>query len=281
MLTKKQLDDIRSLQQICEETENIELKLNWDTLRSRPEDENHDYFHYDKSGKLLGYLALYSFGGPVELCGMVHPDHRRKGIFCSLFNEAVKQLTQASKLLINAPASSESAKGFIKSVPCSYSFSEYQMKRHKSAEIGTINQEVTLEKAVSSDLDFINHLDTVCFDVPKEEAAAFNNNIFNCENEKTFIIEYKGVKSGKIRIQIEEDAAWIYGFAVNPLFQGKGIGRSALTNAVNHQHSKGISWVHLEVAAENDHALSLYKSCGFESYGTQDYYEFDLNTLKI
>lgn len=281
MLTKKQLDDIRSLQQICEETENIELKFNWDTLKSRPADEKNDYFHYDKSGKLLGYLALYSFGGPAELCGMVHPDHRRKGIFCSLFNEAAKQLTQASKLLINAPATSESAKGFIKSFPCSYSFSEYQMKRHKSAEIGTINQEVTMEKAVRSDLDFINHLDTVCFDVPKEEAAAFNKNIFDCENEKTFIIKYKGVKSGKIRIQIEEGAAWFYGFAVDPLFQGKGIGRSALTNAVNHQHSKGISWVHLEVAAENDHALSLYKSCGFEPYGTQDYYEFDLNTLKI
>lgn len=61
MLTKKQLDDIRSLQQICEETENIELKLNWDTLRSRPADEKHDYFHYNKNGKLLGYLALYSF----------------------------------------------------------------------------------------------------------------------------------------------------------------------------------------------------------------------------
>ncbi|KAF0826184.1 acetyltransferase, GNAT family [Cytobacillus firmus] len=39
--------------------------------------------------------------------------------------------------------------------------------------------------------------------------------------------------------------------------------------------------MHLEVAAENAHALTLYKSCGFESYGTQEYYEFDLNTLKI
>ncbi|MEH7573507.1 GNAT family N-acetyltransferase [Cytobacillus firmus] len=95
------------------------------------------------------------------------------------------------------------------------------------------------------------------------------------------MIEYKSVKSGKIRIQKEEDAAWIYGFAVDPLFQGKGIGRSALTNVVNLQHSKGVNWVHLEVAAENAHALTLYKSCGFESYGTQEYYEFDLNTLKI
>jgi ribosomal protein S18 acetylase RimI-like enzyme len=280
VLTKKQLDDIHSLQQICEEAENIKLKLNWDTLKSRPADEKSDYFHYDKSGNLLGFLALYSFG-PVELCGMVHPDHRRKGIFCSLFNEAAKQLTEASKLLINAPAASESAKGFIKSFPCTYSFSEYQMKRYKSSKIGAINPEVTMRKAVSSDMNFINHLDTVCFNIPKEEAEAFNNKHLDCENEKTFIIEYKRVKSGKIRVQTEEDAAWIYGFAVDPAFQRKGIGRSALTNVVNLQHSRGFNWVHLEVAAENDHALSLYKSCGFEPYGTQDYYEFDLNTLKV
>lgn len=152
MLTEKQLDDIHSLQQICEETENINLKLNWDTLKSRPAGEENDYFQYDNSGNLLGYLALYNFGGPVELCGMVHPNHRRKGIFSSLFNQAVKQLAQARKLLINAPASSQSAKGYLKSFPCIYSFSEYQMKRHKSAKIGTANSQVTLRQAVSSDL---------------------------------------------------------------------------------------------------------------------------------
>ncbi|WP_256816123.1 GNAT family N-acetyltransferase [Cytobacillus sp. Bac17] len=280
MLTKKQLNDIHSLQQICEETGNIKLKLNWDTLKSRADDEN-DYFHYDNSGNLLGYLALYNFGGPVELCGMVHPNHRRKGIFSSLFNEAVKQLAQARKLLINAPASSQSAEGYIKSLPCTYSFSEYQMKRHKTKKIGTANSEVTMRQAVSSDLAFINHLDTACFDIPKDEAEVFNKKIFACKNERTFIIEYKSQKAGKIRIQTEKDAAWIYGFAVDPSFQGKGIGRGALTNVVNLQHSKGVSWVHLEVAAENDHALSLYKSCGFEPYGTQDYYEYDLNTLKV
>lgn len=49
MLTKKQLNDIHSLQQICEETGNIKLKLNWDTLKSRADEEN-DYFHYDNKG---------------------------------------------------------------------------------------------------------------------------------------------------------------------------------------------------------------------------------------
>ncbi|WP_436372402.1 GNAT family N-acetyltransferase [Cytobacillus sp. BC1816] len=281
MLTKKQLKDIHSLQQLCEQTGNIKLKLNWDTLKSRSAGEENDYFHYDNNGNLLGYLALYNFGGPIELCGMVHPNHRRKGIFSSLFNEAVKQFAQARKLLINAPASSQSAKGYIKSLPCTYSFSEYQMKRHKSEKIGTANPDVTMRQAMSSDLVFLNHLDTVCFDIPKEEAEVFNTKIFACENERTFIIEYKSEKAGKIRIQTEKDAAWIYGFAVSPSFQGKGIGRGALTNVVNHQHSMGVCWVHLEVAAENDHALSLYKSCGFEPYGTQDYYEYDLNTLKV
>ncbi|KON87599.1 hypothetical protein AF332_12670 [Sporosarcina globispora] len=277
MLTTKQLNDIQSLQQICEKTGNIKLKLNWDTLRSRPEEEENDYFQYDNTGKLIGFLALYNFGGPVELCGMVHPDYRRNGVFTSLFKQAEIQFAQARKLLINAPAASQSAKGFLKSLRCTYSFSEYQMKRHKSAGMGIVNPGVTIRKAKRSDLVFINHLDTACFNIPEHEAEAFNNKIFDCENESTFIIEYKSEKAGKIRIQKEEDATWIYGFAVDPSLQGKGIGRGTLTKVVNHEHSKGINWVHLEVAAENDHALSLYKSCGFEPYGTQDYYEYDLN----
>jgi ribosomal protein S18 acetylase RimI-like enzyme len=279
VLGNKQLDDIRSLQQICEEKENIELKLNWDSLRNRPDGQQNDFFQYDDNGKLLGYLALYTFGGPIELCGMVHPEHRQKGIFSQLFKQARHSLEKASKLLINAPANSASAKSFLKSRPCTYSFSEYQMKHQASKIIAEVNPQVTLRNAIESDLNFISYLDSVCFDIPEQETIAFNKEAWLGGNEPTFIVEYGGKEAGKIRIQKEEDATWIYGFAIEPSLQGNGIGRSALSQVVMNEQNKGIERVHLEVAAENEHALRLYKSCGFESYGTQDYYEYDLNKL--
>lgn len=220
MLTKKQLNDIHSLQQICEETGNIKLKLNWDTLKSRADEEN-DYFHYDNSGNLLGYLALYNFGGPVELCGMVHPNHRRKGIFSSLFNEAVKQLAQARKLLINAPASSQSAEGYIKSLPCTYSFSEYQMKRHKTKKIGTANSEVTMRQAVSSDLAFINHLDTACFDIPKDEAEVFNKKSLPAKMRGLLSLNTKAKKPAKSEFKQKKMLRGFTALLSILLFRGK------------------------------------------------------------
>ncbi|WP_264806248.1 GNAT family N-acetyltransferase [Cytobacillus sp. NCCP-133] len=71
----------------------------------------------------------------------------------------------------------------------------------------------------------------------------------------------------------------MYGFAVEPSLQGKGIGRSALSYVVTSEEKNGIERVHLEVAADHEHALGLYKSCGFMTYNTQDYYNYDLNLL--
>ncbi|QWC21323.1 hypothetical protein KJK41_13400 [Bacillus haikouensis] len=45
MLNQKQLDDIKALQEICENHDGITLKLNWDMLEHRPGDID-DYFHY-------------------------------------------------------------------------------------------------------------------------------------------------------------------------------------------------------------------------------------------
>lgn len=277
MLTSKQLNDIHLLQQVCEEKENIKLKLNWDSLRTRPYGSEHDFFQYDEKGQLIGYLALYTFGGPMELCGMVHPEYRQKGVFSNLLKQAKKTIRKASKLLINAPANSLSAKSFLENLPCTYSFSEYQMARLANYENCSVNPKVTLRKAEVSDLDFITSLDSVCFNIPEQEAKSFNKEAWENGKELTYIIEFEGKKAGKIRLQKDKEATWVYGFAIDPPLQGKGIGRSALSFIVASEHYKGSKRVHLEVAAENEHALGLYKSCGFKPYSTQDYYEFDMN----
>lgn len=46
------------------------------------------------------------------MCAMVHPDHRRKGIFTKLFHEILDSLKtrKTQKLYINAPPESECAK---------------------------------------------------------------------------------------------------------------------------------------------------------------------------
>jgi ribosomal protein S18 acetylase RimI-like enzyme len=271
MPNKNQLQEIKALQKQCEALENIELKLNWDMLRNR-ENNDDDFFHYEK-GKLVGFLGLYGFGGSYELCGMVHPEARRKGIFTSLFKKATTSLKQRelSKLLVNAPASSPSAKGFLSSVSVEYDFSEYQMKwKEQPIEAGA--QEVVLRSAGLEDYPYMVRLDVVCFNVPEKDAEAFME-IGEKEDQIRYIIESNGERVGKIQVQRENGESYLFGFAVHPDFQGSGIGRAALaqTAKIEAGHTKEI---YLEVAVKNANALKLYESIGFVAYQTQDYYKY-------
>ncbi|MEH7254144.1 GNAT family N-acetyltransferase, partial [Neobacillus niacini] len=129
MLTNKELNDIKTLQEICENEGSLQLKLNFDMLESRSENRKEDFFHYVE-GKLVGFLGNYYFGNKVEICGMVHPEYRRRGIFTNLLELALEEAKQrgARTILLNAPTESQTAKEFLKNIPCSLAMVEYQMK---------------------------------------------------------------------------------------------------------------------------------------------------------
>jgi ribosomal-protein-alanine N-acetyltransferase len=61
--------------------------------------------------------------------------------------------------------------------------------------------------------------------------------------------------------------------AVAPRAQGRGLGRELLDRAIAEARHRGCSQVMLEVAHDNEPAIALYASVGFESLGRRrDYY---------
>ncbi|WP_421378880.1 GNAT family N-acetyltransferase [Bacillus salacetis] len=272
MLKEQQLKDIEELQRICENKDGFQLKLNGDMLRSRDHDQD-DFFHYE-DGKLAGFLGLYGFGSSYELCGMVHPDYRKQGVFTELFQQSIDSLKARTikKLLINAPGSSQSGKAFIETLPANYSFSEYQMKwEHK--ELEAADKDIQLIPVRKEDMGLIFELDYLCFNIERNDAENFMETVEKDKGSSSFIIEYEGKKVGKIHIQSETDRSYIFGFAVHPSHQGKGIGRAVLEKAVIEESQAGRN-IFLEVAAKNANALKLYERTGFVSYQVQDYYDY-------
>jgi RimJ/RimL family protein N-acetyltransferase len=66
--------------------------------------------------------------------------------------------------------------------------------------------------------------------------------------------------------------AMIWGMYVNPDHQGKGIGTKLLQAAIERAHTLAdLEVLFLFVAPENLPAVTLYKSCGFQSYGVEPY----------
>jgi ribosomal protein S18 acetylase RimI-like enzyme len=275
MLTKKELNDIKSLQEICEKHGGFQLKLNDDMLANRSDNRKEDFFHYE-DGQLVGFLGCYGFGSKVEICGMVHPDYRRKGIFTKLLEAGVEESKKqgAEKILLNAPTGSNSAKEFLKNIPCEFYVAEYQMK-WQPHELNEDSSIIVRQSVSPEDFEAEIELEVLAFGFKEEDAREFERALRDSRTEEMLIIEADGKLAGKMRVSPSDGESWIYGFAVFPELQGKGIGRKALSKVVMMEHKKGQS-IFLEVEAKNAHALRLYESCGFRSYHSQDYYQYNL-----
>ncbi|WP_375346366.1 GNAT family N-acetyltransferase [Priestia megaterium] len=276
MLEQHVLEDIKKLQSICEQEEHIELKLNFDMLRSRKQNEVNDFFHYEDN-QLVGFIGLYGFGNTVEICGMVAPSYRRKRIFSKLFSQALHICKKHgyTEILLNAPGDSVSGREFLKQIPCSFTFSEYQMKWTKK-ELEDDNPFVTLRPSQSdTDMKMEMQVDVECFGMSLTEAAAYYEQTKTKEQQNHFIVEYNSQAVGKLRLSYNKSEAWIYGFGILPSYQKLGIGKAALKQVVLKQLRLGYD-IFLEVEAKNKRALQLYETCGFNSYHVQDYYVYSL-----
>jgi ribosomal protein S18 acetylase RimI-like enzyme len=273
MLTTQQLQDIEQLQKECETHDHLQLKLNWDMLRNR-ESNQLDILHYEND-ELVAFLGLYAFGSTVEVCGMVKPCERRKGHFHRLFQQGMETAKQNGykKILLNAPAGSNSAKAFLIKQGADYAFSEHQMEwQERSLEEvdGFI-----LRPAKADDYDMRVRLSVTGFGVDEEDAQAMESRVNGDKDTDMLMIDVNEETVGKIRVSREDGQAWIYGFSILPEQQGRGIGGKVLRRVVKDQSSAGHS-VHLEVQTKNERALRLYESVGFKAVHAQDYYTYQL-----
>jgi ribosomal protein S18 acetylase RimI-like enzyme len=270
MLTENQLFAIKQLQKECEKADSIQLKLNWEMLRER-EGRQMDFFH-EENGELVAYLALFSFGSTVEVCGMVKPTERRKGHFTELWQQALVPIEQYGfqTILLNTPSSSITAKGWLANQPYFYVFSEYQMRW--SEQPIEESDEVLLRVAKPSDANLEVKLDVLAFGMDAEDARSHLERIKERQDEQFLMIEADNITVGKVRINRTDGEAWVYGFAILPEFQGRGYGRKVLRNIVKREHDAG-NQIWLEVEAKNNRALNLYESVGFVKMQGQDYYK--------
>ncbi|AOZ91252.1 GNAT family N-acetyltransferase [Paenibacillus crassostreae] len=282
MLSHQQLQQIQTLQQLCENIDYIALKLNWETLRTRKPQDKLDYLHY--SGDLLtGFLGVYKFGSKFEICGMVHPDFRRQGIFTSLFQKAIHATSEVSysSLLLNTPSNSLSGEKFLHTISSQYESSEYQMRwnsahtQDSSDENAPNNPtyEITLRSAVDDDIEELIRLDKEGFGMSNEDVLDMYKTITEDGLENMYVVNSNGVTAGKVNVVPSEAQTWIYAFTVDQALRSQGIGRRTL-QLIIEQEGPNDKELWLEVAVHNPKALKLYESCGFVTQEKQDYYQY-------
>ncbi|MFB1081662.1 GNAT family N-acetyltransferase [Jeotgalibacillus sp. JSM ZJ347] len=265
------LKEVTVLKTICEQFDGVQLKLNENTIESG---QGVKIFLHTESGQLIGFLGVYELGATAEVCGMVHPDFRRQGIFTALLTKAFRFMSEAGykTVLLNTPASSASGQAFIQKTDAVYKMTEYQMKWDQTV-IAVPSEKLTLRKAQPADRAFQIDLDADGFSIPREEVEQFFDGESANESTTSYMIEWEGQPAGKLRVHVMNDQYWLYGFVVSNSLRGKGIGKNALLSVLHLLQEDGRE-IHLEVEAENKGPLKLYESCGFQVYHAQDYYTY-------
>jgi ribosomal protein S18 acetylase RimI-like enzyme len=137
---------------------------------------------------------------------------------------------------------------------------------------GPANPQVTLRRATLADVSDLTRVLDAAFGGPQSDPAARLAE----DSSRTLVVELDGATVGTVRITRDQDTCGLYGFAVDPAWQGRGIGRDVLRRVCRELRDEGIQRIGLEVAVENDHALRLYTSLGFTQITTEDYYGLPL-----
>jgi len=269
-LSPDELRGIAELERSVVAADGGRLKLEWATLEARSGEQVEDLL-WREGERLVGFLGLYAFGAFLELAGMVAPDARQHGIGTALLDAALSLARDRGfqQALLIVPRGSHAGRTLAVRRGATLHHSEHAMVLSTEPSSGPTDRAVSLRRAVPADATAVSSLLAAGFGpaaVPDLTGALAS------EQEQTLLIEVEGTPVGTLRLTLRGDDGAIYGFVVDPAWQGRGIGRDVLRRSCRQLRTAGASRVRLEVAVGNDRALGLYRNIGFVDVTTEDYY---------
>lgn len=275
-LSPATLDALAALERRVVAEDGGRLKLEWNNLRSRPDDQVNDLLWWDGE-RLVGFCGIYHFGGShPEMTGMVDPVVRRRGIASALLDAAIDvcRERQIGTVLLLVPRPSAAGRELALGRGGVLDHSEHALLLEGEPTDGPTDPAITLRPAQLADADAVGSVLEAAFDWTPDDLPGLLSR--NSRQERTLIIEEDGRPVGTVRLTHDiaggRDTGGVYGFAVHPADQGRGIGRDVLRRCCRMLRDEGATQVGLEVAVENEHALGLYTSAGFTPVTTEDYY---------
>ena len=265
-LTPTVLDALSELEQRVVAADGGRVKLEWRALHSRPGNEVNDFLWW-QDDRLAGFLGLYRNAPPaVELAGMVDPRFRRLGIATALLDAALPVCRERDlrPLLLIVPRGSEGGRALARRCGAELDHSEHALVLAHAPDRPELDARVGLRDASPTDVTRIEGVLGAAFgDGPELRGDDLRH---------WLIIEHEGQPVGVIRVTRDGATGSVHGFAIEPAWQGRGIGRDVLGRVCRRLLDQGAERVALEVAVDNDHALGLYTSRGFAPVTTEDYY---------
>jgi len=143
----------------------------------------------------------------------------------------------------------------------------------RTPEEGDAQGLINLIQTVDSETKFLAR-EPGEFNFTLEQETEFIRNNMNNENNLFLIAEIDGSIIGNCSVGIVmNNRRFLHraalGIAVRRDYWNMGIGRNLMQECIKWCSEKGVEQLELEVVTQNNRAVSMYQSFGFEIYGTK------------
>lgn len=154
-----------------------------------------------------------------------------------------------------------------------YALKDGQKLIVRMPEIGDEEGLINLMQAVDSETKFLAR-EPGEFNFTLEQEREFIKNSINDENGFFLIAEVDGRIIGNCSVGIVINSKRFLhraamGITVRKDYWNKGIGKKLMQECIKWCEEKGVEQLELEVVTQNNRAISMYQSLGFEIYGTK------------
>jgi ribosomal protein S18 acetylase RimI-like enzyme len=273
-LTDMELADAQALADICASYEDIDLRIGWSALQGRASAAPQDFLYYE-DGALIGFLSLFGVGSDeAEAGGMVHPRHRRKGVFTMLVTaaKAVCRQQNTGALVLVCDQRSDAAKAFCEARGAAHTFSEHLMTLRTPATTVPPDGRLDFHRARPEDAGALAEIiaEDAGMDVTLFRQVVARG--IETGARQYYVAKVGGEMIGTINVDVIDGAPYIYGFVVRPEHRGRGYGKQMLSCTIADIVAERPQPIFLEVETDNAPALALYHAFGFTITRTYDYY---------
>lgn len=230
-----------------------------------------------EDGELSGSMTFFApTDEEVEIVGLTHPAHRRKGVFRALTRAAAQIAKDNGIRDVLFVCEPKSAVGLsaLSAYGVTPDHVEYSLRYDGADSTKRLDVPAGLElrRAAISDLPDMSHISAESFSEEAERARHFLELAINSKTRAQYVALMNNKPVAICAAGYADGEATIYGLGVLPHLQGKGIGRGMIALLLREIFAHGEQQVLIEADSLNENALHLYRSCGFAVEATYDYF---------
>ncbi|CQR59019.1 GNAT family N-acetyltransferase [Paenibacillus riograndensis] len=270
--SKEQIAGITRLEQDCSQSDSFYINAGIEHLAKAGGD--HGILCY-QDNQIIGLLSWYTADGSIaNINAIVHPGHRRQGVFRSLLQRAAEDMKPQGieALCFRVPQGSQAGLAAVQSLGAVFNRSEYLMTLKPMKINSPVSSDLSLFPARPEDFEFMVACSSAAFGDPE----AWTRKYFTGTNEPgraTYVAWMNHYRVGLIRFNdLNGNTAIIHDFCILPTHQGKGLGQNVLILALELLLQKPYQQIRLSVVTDNERALNLYRNAGFEVKTEHQYY---------